>query len=368
MKFVIQRDLIVGLISKIQGVVPSKAVIPILSNILIEATEKQVVVTATDLTVSIRAFAPAHVEVEGAVTLPAKKFFQLIRELTVPEVSIETKDSGIAIITSGTSHFRLHGMDKDEFPSFPDLSEGKSFTIEAPVFKEMLSNTSFAAARDDSRQVLNGVFMEIEKGKAIMVGTDGKRLAKIEKPVEFNENEKQTSIIPLKAVEEMIKLLDADQKATITIMSDKIALESSDLCLISKLLSGQFPDYERVIPDKDSLQEITLHREELMTLLKQVSLFTSDISHSVRLSFDKGELTLQATNSDIGEGNVNMPVDYNNERLDIAFNPQFFIDILRHCKDETINFGISTSFDPGSISDTSDSHFVMMPMRLPTTD
>lgn len=368
MKFLIQRDLLVGVISKIQGVVPSKAVIPILSNVLIEASDKGVVITATDLTVSIRAFAQAKVEVPGAVTLPAKKFFQLVRELTTSEVTLEVKSSGVAVITSGTSHFRLHGMDKDEFPSFPDLSEGKSFHIDASTFKEMLSNTSFAAAKDDSRQVLNGVFMQLDAGKAIMVGTDGKRLAKVEKMVEYDDAEKQVSIIPLKAVEEMIKILDVEQKASITFMFDKIALESADLCLISKLLSGQFPDYGRVIPEKSSQQEITIHREELMTLLKQVSLFTSETNHSVRLSFNKGELTLQAANSEIGEGNVNMPVDYSNAKLDIAFNPQFCIDILRRCRDETIYFGVSDSFSPIAISDTTpenaDACFVMMPMRF----
>jgi len=364
MKFTIQRDVLVSLISKIQGVVPSKAVIPIIANILSEVLEGQLIVTATDLTVSIRAFAEIQVERAGSIALPAKRFFQLIRELTTPEVTIETIDSGVAIITSGTSHFRLHGMEKDEFPTFPDLLEGSSFSIETSLFKEMLSNTAFAAARDDSRQVLNGVYMELENGKAVMVGTDGKRLAKVEKAVEFEGKEKISSIIPLKAVEEMIKLLDGDQKVSITLMANKIALESADLCLVSKLILGQFPDYERVIPNRESSQEICIHREELMTLLKQVSLFTSDTSNSVRLTFDKGELKLQATNSNIGEGKVNMPVDFNKDRLDIAFNPHYFIDILRHCKDETINFGVTDSFNPGSITDTSDSYFVLMPMRL----
>lgn len=367
MKFLIQRDLLVGIISKIQGVVPSKAVIPILSNVLIEATDQGVVITATDLTVSIRACAQANVEVAGAITLPAKKFFQLVRELTYPEVTVESK-SGIATITAGSSHFRLHGMDKDEFPSFPDLSEGKSFHIDTIVFKEMLANTSFAAAKDDSRQVLNGVFMELDSGKAIMVGTDGKRLAKVEKTVEYDEGEKQVCIIPLKAVEEMIKLLDGDQKVSITFMTDKIALETAELCLISKLLSGQYPDYGRVIPDPANLQAITIHREELMSLLRQVSLFTSEAYQSVKLSFNKGELTLHVANSDVGDGNVNMPVDYSSEQLDIAFNPQFCIDILKRCRDETIYFGISDSFSPVSICDTStenaDSCFVMMPMRI----
>ena len=364
MKFVVRRDLFTALIGKIHGVVPSKAVIPILSNVLIEASGQTIVITATDLTVSMRASIEGTIETEGAVTLPAKRLFQLVRELTAPDVSIDAGADGIAHIVCGTSHFRLHGMSKEEYPTFPDLSNGKSFTIENDALEKMLSGTSFAAAKDDSRQVLNGIFLQIEEGKIIMVGTDGKRLAKLERRVNLNDSEKQTCIVPLKAVDEMVRMLGEDESATVTLMQDKIALESGRVSLVSKLLTGQFPDYERVIPDRTNMQEISIHREELISLLKQVSLFTSDLNHSVKLSFENGELKLQATNSDIGEGKVNMPVDYNKEKLDIAFNPHYFIDILRHCHDETVNFGVTDSFNPGSVTDSSEAHYVLMPMRL----
>ena len=364
MKFIVQRDRLTALIGKIQGVVPSKAVIPILSNVLLEAHGHTIVLTATDLTVSIRASIEGQVEQEGSVTLPAKRLFQLVRELTAPQVTIEANSDGIANISCGSSRFKLHGMSKEEFPTFPDLSNGKTFTLDTDSLERMLSGTSFAAAKDDSRQVLNGVYMQIQDGHITMVGTDGKRLAKLERRVDLDDTEKQHCIVPLKAVEEMIRTLSEDEKANITLMPDKIALESGKICLVSKLLTGQFPDYERVIPDRTKMQQITLHKEELISLLKQVSLFTSDLNHSVKLTFDKGELKLAATNSDIGEGKVNMPVDYSSEKLDIAFNPHYFIDILRHCRDETVNFGVTDSFNPGSITDSSEAHYVLMPMRL----
>ncbi len=364
MKFVVQRDHLTALIGKIQGVVPSKAVIPILSNVLIEASGHTIVITATDLTVSIRATMEGRIQEEGSVTLPARRLFQLIRELTAPEVTIETASEGIANISSGTSRFKLHGMSKEEFPTFPDLSNGKSFSLDSDDLEKMLSGTSFAAAKDDSRQVLNGIFLQIEDGRITMVGTDGKRLAKLQRKIDLDDSEKQSCIVPLKAVEEMIRMLSEDEKATVTLMPDKIAMESGTICLVSKLLTGQFPDYERVIPDRTNMQDITLHKDELISLLKQVSLFTSDLNHSVKLTFEKGELKLAATNSDIGEGKVNMPVDYNKEKLDIAFNPHYFIDILRHCQDETVSFGVTDSFNPGSITDSSQALYVLMPMRL----
>ncbi len=365
MKFSIQREALSSLIGKIQGVIPSKAVIPILANVLIEAKDNQIVVTATDLTVSLRSSLDATVLEEGGVALPARRFFQLIRELKAPEVRFETDANNVAIITSGSSHFRINGLEKGEFPAFPEIKGGKSFGLPSVRLKEMFVNTSFAAAKDDTRQVLNGICMEISEDKVIIVGTDGKKLAKIEESIASSAGENQSSIIPLKAVEEMVRLLDDEESVTtLTLMADKIALETDKGSLVSKLLSGQFPDYQRVLPDRSAMHQMFLHRDELMTLLKQVSLFTSEASHSVKLTFEDGELKLQAVNSEIGEGKVHMPVDYHDKKLDIAFNPHYFIDILRHCKDETVSFGITDSFNPGSITDTSKAHFVLMPMRL----
>jgi hypothetical protein len=146
-------------------------------------------------------------------------------------------------------------------------------------------------------------------------------------------------------------------------MTDQIGVESGSTVLITKLLSANYPDVERIIP-KESTSHLTLHREELMTLLKQVALFTTDKSHSVQFTLTPGELTLTANASDIGDGKVSMPVDYAGDLFEIAFNPLFFHDILRHCKDETVNFSITTSHSPGLITDSTTAHFVIMPMCL----
>jgi len=364
MKLIISRNELVSLIGKIQSVVPSKPAIPILSNILIEAQDGQLIMSATDLTVSMRAYVDVKIQKEGAIALPARRFFQLTRELTTPQITLECDTNGIATITAGTSHFKLNGMNKSEFPSLPDLGSATAFAMDSSKLKEMLYRTSFAAARDDSRQVLNGIYTEIEENLLTFVGTDGKRLAKIHQTVNTGMKKKVNFIMPLKAVEEMSKILDSDSSAKFSIMSDKIALEVGSICLITKLLSGQYPDVERVIPDQSAMKSITLHKEELTTLLRQVSLFTSEMNYSVRFSFQDGQLKLQAVSNDIGEGKVNMPVDYNDDKLDIAFNPYFFIDILKHCKDETTTFGVTDSYNPGMITDSSSAQYVIMPMRL----
>lgn len=365
MKITIDREELLQIISKIQAVVPPRPVIPAIANILLEATPGSVTLTTTDLTVSMQASAQAITEELGAVTLPARRFFQLTRELTTPRIDIEASDEGVIVITSGSSKFRLHGMSKSEFPAFPDMSEGEPILIDGPMLKLMLSNTSFAAAKDDSRQVLNGLLLKVDNGEITFVGTDGKKLAKVFNTFEALSGLSLECIIPLKAVEEMVRILDGDQSIKLTVTHDKIALESGHILLVAKLLSGQFPDYERVMPQQEAMRSVSLHKEELSTLLKQVSLFTSDVSHSVRMIFEEGQLTLQATASDIGDGNVNMPVNYAQDRMEIAFNPHFFLDILRHCKDETVNFGFIDAYNPGSIADSGgSSHYILMPMRL----
>lgn len=364
MKLIIPRIELVALIGKIQSIVPSKPTIPILGNVLLEAVDDQLILSATDLTVSMRAFTEAKVQEEGAITLPAKKFFQLIRELTAPQVELHASSPETIHINAGSSHFKMSGMQKSEFPSLPDLSEGLPLTINNTILREMLSRSSFAAARDDSRQVLNGILLQNIHKMAIFVGTDGKRLAKLHTQVDSPNEHTASYIMPLKAVEEIIKLLDTKEETSkLTLMNDKVALETGAITLISKLLTGQYPDVGRVIP-KRSESPIQLHREELMSLLRQVSLFTSETSSAVRFTFSPGELHLTAMSGDIGEGKVSMPVNYGGPKFDVAFNPSYFLDILRHSKDETVQFTLLDPYNPGLITDSTDAEFVIMPMRL----
>ncbi len=364
MKAVISKIDLVNLIGKIQSIVAAKPAIPILSNVLLEAIDDQLIVSATDLTVSMRCYVEAKVVEEGAIALPARRFFQLIRELTAPQVKISAQTNEVAEITTGTSVFKINGMNKAEFPALPDLSGSPEITLTNSALKEMFSKTAFSAAREDSRYMLNGIQLQIANQKAVFIGTDGKRLAKIASPVVIDPSVTGTYVIPLKAVEEMIKMLDeSDSQVHLSLAHDKVSLESGPLTLITKLLSGQYPDVERVIP-ANLTQTFSIHREELMSLLRQISLFTSETSSSVRFSFETGQLHLAAMSSDIGEGRVSMPVDYAGTKLEIAFNPYFFLDILRHSKDETVRFGLNDSHNPGLITDSTQALFVIMPMRL----
>ncbi len=364
MKIVILRTALAEIIGKIQSIISSKPSSPILGTVLLEAVDDQLIVTATDLSVSLRCYTSATIVEEGSIALPARRFFQLIRELTAPQIKISADTSESAEITTGTSIFKIHGMNKAEFPQVPDLSGTPEFVIPQKQLKEMLTKTAFCAAREDSRYTLNGIQLQITNQQATFIGTDGKRLAKAVSPVSIDPTIQGSYVIPLKAVDEMGKLLEeSDNPVSLSMSQDKVSLESGTTTLTAKLLAGQYPDVERVIPSK-STQQFSIHREELLSLLKQVSLFTSETTHSVRFSFETGQLHLSVASAEVGEGRVSMPVDFVGERLDVAFNPYFFIDILRHSKDETVRFGLIDSHNPGIITDSSTALFVIMPMRL----
>lgn len=375
MKFIISTQEFNFLISKCLNVVSQKITAPILSNILIEAQNDELIVTATDLVVGMRCFTDAKILEEGSTTLPAKKLAQLLRELTALHLEIQTHENEVTHIRADSSHFKLKGMDRGEFPSLPSIHEAVQFKIPERKLKDMLFRTAFAVSHEDTRYALTGVLMEIKEGKVAFIGTDGKRLARSYLSIDLDPNFSGNYIIPLKAVEEIHRNLGDEGDAILYLMPDKVAVESSNTTIISKLLTGEYPDVNRIIPQNMDIV-VKLHREELITLLRQISLFAAE-NNSVRLTFEDGELHIAANTSEIGEGKVSMPANYHGSKLDIAFNPRSLLDILLHSKGEsepeTVTMGLTDSYNPGIITDigenplTPPAHtplFMLMPMRL----
>lgn len=371
MKFVIPTQELNFLINKCLNIVPPKPTLPILSNLLIETSNNELRITASDLTVGIRCYTEAKIIEEGAIAIPAKKFAPLIKELTSMNVEIQSGSNGIMEIISNSSRFKLLGMNPSEFPSLPMMTGATQIKMLEADFREILSRTAFAVSREDNRYVLTGILMRIDNGEATFVGTDGKKLARSQIPLKVDGHFKKDYILPLKAVDEMLKNLQGNGEATLMLLPDKIAIETSHSTLITKLLSGEYPDVSRIIPSQTKTN-VSLHREELMSLLRQVALFTDEKNHSVKFAFTDGELRLTANTMDIGEGHVSMPVNYAGQKLEIAFNPNYFIDILRHSHTETVNMAMTDPYNPGIITDmlSKEAHsaarslFVIMPMRL----
>ena len=372
MKFVIATQELNYLISKCLNVISNKPPIPLLSNLLIEAKNGELILTSTDLVVGIRCFTEAKIMREGSAALPAKSFAHLIRELTSTHVEITINENFIAEIIADSSKFNLRGMSGAQYPQLPDLSAGIQFTLSQNIFKDMIYRTSFAVAREESRQTLMGLNMQIENGQAFFVGTDGRVLARAHVDVSVDTALSGSYTIPLKAVEEFAKNLTDDGDAKISLLADKVGIETSDAVIVSNLLTGDYPDVVRVIPDSTATV-VSIHREELMTLLRQISLFMANPEHAVCFSFGSGELRIRANSMAVGEGDVSMPVNYHGAPLDIAFNPGYMLDILKHSKEEVVTIGLSDPYNPGVIVDKEDVSsvnptlsplYILMPMRM----
>lgn len=371
MKFVLSTQELNQLINKIQNVaIAQKPAMPILSNFLVEAYNDELILTATDLSLSVRCYADAQILEEGHTTLPAKTLSQLTRELTAPTTQFATNNH-VTTLVSGTSRFKIPGMSKETFPTLPHLDESSAIQIKQSDLKELIYQTSFAVAKDESRYALMGSLMEINQGQMIFVGTDGKRLARAFKVLEFDPQISARYIIPAKSVDEIYKNLGDEGEAKIYLMKDKIAVEANHTLIITKLLTGDYPDFSRIIPTTTNFV-IHLHKEELISLLRQISLFRDDASRSVRFTFGQGELKLSANTPTFGEGMVSMAVDHQEPTIEVAYHPGYLLDILRHCKNETVAMGLIDPYNPSVLTDGTNLEnsneatplFVMMPMRL----
>lgn len=378
MKLTISSQELNYLLNKLGAIIPVKPSTPVLQNLLIEATPSGLCFSATDLNISMRCSAEAdasslRVHQEGCLALPGKKFIQLAKELTAPSVEITGTSPFGALIESGSSRFRLHGIDPELYPTIASPQEAATFTLPQTILKEMLYRTTFSVSREENKQAITGVFMQVTPEKVTLTGTDGKRLAKTSytplHPFVFTGH----VIIPLRATEEIMKnLQDRDDPAQITLLpEEKIVVEANHTLVLAKLLQGDYPDVDRIIPEKCS-HAVTLHREELMGLLRQVTLFTTEQHYSVRCVFQPGELQLSIQTKEVGEGKAGMPVNFSGEPMEIAFNPTFFLDILRHCKKEVVTLWLTDRYNPGKLFDGEpkeerdplESLFILMPMRL----
>lgn len=372
MKFQISTQEFNYLINKVLNVGTSKTVtLPILSNFLLEAYNDELILTATDMSVGIRCFTDAKITEEGSTTLPAKKLSQLLKELTVPQIELTTTQQEITTLKAGTSRFKLHGMSRETFPALPSLENHHSFQISQSQLRHLISSCSFAVSKDDSRYVLTGILMKISNGQLSFVATDGKRLARTQTTIEINPEFNSQSIIPYKAIDEILSLLTEEETAKVSIMPDKIAIEANNTLIVAKLLSGEYPDISRFVPTNCNII-MNLHREELIVLLRQIALFNPTPTTPVRIVLENGEMILSAQTAEIGEGHVSMPVNYYGPKLELAFNANYLIDVLRHCQKETVTLGLTDEYNPAILAEEGDIAnpmelnplFVIMPMRL----
>jgi len=362
MKFKTQKNNLLTGIQTVQNVVTTKAVLPILSNILIETQENNLRLTATDLDIGITCVIPVDIEEPGAITIPAKRFSDIIKELPSDEVVITTKKNNLVLIETESCQFRIIGIAREEFPKLPEFKDKEAVKLEQLSLKQMLSLTSFAVSLDESRYVLNGILFKISQNNLDLVATDGRRLAVITKKLKQDVGKEIQMIVPIKAIQELGRSLKEEGELMLILGNNQALFELNDVVIISRLIEGEFPDYHQVIPPV-SENKIRVNREQFLLAVRRAALLSTPDYQAVKLEVFKNKLVVSKSTPDIGESREEVPMEYQGREIAIGFNPTYLIDALKNLNLETVELELTDSEKPGVIR-TDGYIYIVLPMRL----
>jgi DNA polymerase-3 subunit beta len=370
MEFTVSRADLVRELNLSQGVVEKKTTIPILSNILVEADRDRIVLTATDLELGIRVSCPARVKKSGAGTIPARRLLDYVRLLPEADVVVKTLDNHWASIVSGRSRTRIAGMSRESFPELPVMPP---VLAEMPigVLGSMISKTIFSISTEESRFTLNGALMVLKKGGIVMVATDGHRLAMVESTEELpGVTGAYRALLPRKAMMELQKLAgDSDPAAVVRFSGDEnhLFFELGERLLLSRKLTGNFPDYERVLP-KEQPHSVTINRDEYRGSIERVAQFSDERSRAIRVHVGAGEMKIHSSVSDTGDSEESIPVTYDGPAVEIGFNAQYLLDFFKAVGTAEVRFLFKDAHSAGELragGEGADQYrYVIMPMRI----
>jgi len=362
-KFTVTKEKILEGLQRVQNIVSTRTTLPILSNVLLQATTKGISLTTTDLDVAVRSSIEATVAKTGATTLPARKLFSILKEVVGAEIDIEVDDKNAASIRCGSSFYKIMGLPEEEFPRFPQAEGAKAIKIPQGALRDLLKKTAYAVSNDETRYVLNGVFMTFKGAKLTVVATDGRRLALAEAESDIPKGAETEMIIPTKAVAELQRLLTDKGDAELSVGTNQIIINLGETAIASKLIEGTYPNYRQVIP-AEAKERITIERETLLGALHRASILASEKSQSIKLNFGKNQLTITANTPDVGESRETMAINYKGKELTIAFNPQYMMDPLRNLDADEVHVELTDELSPGVLKINEPYIYVLMPMRL----
>lgn len=364
MKFKINKDQLLKVTQKVQNAISSKTTLPILSNILVETQKNALKITATDLDIGISSTIPINPELEGAITLPAKKFIDIIKELPDScDISISTKKNNIAIIQSGKIIFKIIGLPKEEFPQPPKFKNKSAITLPQGFLKNMISITAFAVSRDETRYVLNGVLFVIKNKTIKLVATDGRRLAVVERnlPAETDINEKV--IIPTKTIQELGRLLGEENNVKILFDENQVLFDLGDTFVISRLIEGEFPNYEQVIP-KEIDEKVTVDKDMLLAATKRASILTNQDSLAIKMDISKDRIAISKNTPYMGEIKEELGASYKGKNISVGFNPNYIIEVLKTIDSGEVSLELADNDKPGVIRLGNEYVYVVLPMQI----
>jgi len=364
MKFNSTKDVLLKGIQSVQTAINTKSSLPILSNILLEATEENLILTTTDLDIGIVSRIPVKSSITGSITIQAKKFSDIIKEMPENEtISISVKKNNLVNIDCEKSSFKIMGLPKEEFPQLPEFKDKDSFVLQQKKLKTMLRLTSFAISHDETRYVLNGILFVIKPTHIRLVATDGRRLAMIEDKIQLPKTLERKFIVPTKTINELDRTLGEEGDVKIFFSDNQIFFDMGTTRIVSRLIDGEFPNYEQVIP-KEAKEKVAIARDKLLSAIKRVALFTNPESMAVKFDLGRDKLVLSKSTPYLGEARVELDADHKGKEMSVGFNPEYLIDLLKCMDQETVYIELVDPEKPGVIRMGSEYVYVVLPMQI----
>jgi DNA polymerase-3 subunit beta len=370
MEFTVRKFDLLQELTLIQGVVERKTTIPILANVLVKAEGGELRIAATDLEIGLKSVCVSKTTVPGTVTLPAKRLYEIVRALPDKDIKFKRGEANWVGVTCGSSRFRIAGLPQEDFPT---LAEPKSIIARIPsdVLAKLITRTIFAISTEDSKFTLSGALLLLKPGSITMVATDGHRLAHIEKSEALEEvSEEIKVLVPRKAMNELVRMISESADP------DRIGFGRDDnhlffdmgkRLLVSRMLTGQFPNYEAVLP-RNNDRVVTVNREEIASAIKRVAILSDERSRTVKLMLATGTMEITASHSDLGEAHETLEVDYEKEDLQVGFNYQYLLDFLTTADEPDVSFEFKDSESAAQLRTQPPSdynyRYVVMPMRI----
>ena len=372
MEITVSKSELLNELTATQGVVERKTTIPILSNFLFEAAGDRLTITATDLDLSLRTSCPAKVKKEGACTIPARKLYDYVKLLPDGDISIKLLENHWVNIRLGRSNTKMVGMARANFPALPVFPTGAMFKLPAHVLRTMIAKTIFAISNEESRYTLNGALLVLKAEALTMVATDGHRLAHIENSAgKFaGPGTELRVLVPKKCMAELNSLLQNFDQDTIDFAKDESTLffRVGDRLLTSRQLTGQFPNFEAVLP-RDNTKSVTVRCEDIAGAIQRVAQFADERSGAIRLRLDKNEIKVSSSSSEAGESEDSIETAYAADPLTIGFNSAYLLDFLKASSSGDIRFEFKDPQSAGQLrpaenGDEFKYRYIVMPMRI----
>jgi DNA polymerase-3 subunit beta len=368
MRFTITRENLQQGLGAVAGSIPTRTTLPVLSNILIEAEDGAVRMSGTDLDTAVSVRVPAEVAEPGAITAPAKKLQEIARELP-GATEISTQGDSI-FISSGRTRFKLNGLPRDEFPAFPRVDFGESWRVTGADLQRLITHVSFAASTEETRPILNGVLWQLRDGEMRMVATNGHRLAKMTLPVEAGSPVPAADLIVHPRALAQVQRLFAGSEAPVEVARSEnhIGFRSDTVQVYTRLIEGPYPNYEQVIP-KDNDKHMVVDKSALNGAIRRMAIVASDQTHRIRLSLGGPALKFSVESPDLGAANEELEVEYDGDPLEIGFNAQYLLELLRYMPTDEVRMSFkaperAATMQPLGNEDTPDYLCLVMPLRL----